>query len=57
MGFPDFLASLRTSFVVLPWLHFQALRRMKLQRERSDGVGQGRLGGISPFFTFMGKED
>ena len=34
------------------WLHFQAH-----QTERSDGVGPGRLGGISFSFRSHGKED
>ena len=45
--FPDFLAWLPARFfVVLPWLHFQALHPMKPQSERRDGVGPGKPGWI-----------
>ena len=44
-------------FAVLLWLHFQALHHTEPQRERSDGVGLGRLGGISSSFGAHGKED
>ena len=44
-------------FVLLPWFNFQALHHMKPQRERSDGVDSGRLGGISPSIHAHGKEE
>ena len=54
---PDFLVGLPPMFctTTVPWLHFQADRRMKPQRERSDGVGgvrPGRLGneGLLPVY-------
>ena len=51
--FPDFLARLPARFCssASPWLHFQALNHIKPQRERRDGVGPGRLGGISSFYA------
>ena len=42
--------------VVKPWILFQALNHMKSQKERSDGVGHGRLGDISFSFHAHGKE-
>ena len=53
-----FLARLpaRHFSTTVPWLHFQALHHMKPQRERRDGVGLGRLGGISASFRAHGKE-
>ena len=45
--FPDFLARLPARFVALPWLHSKhSITCNQPQRERSDGVGLGRLGGI-----------
>ena len=46
---PDFLARQLCS-TTLPCLHFQALHHMTPQMERSDGVGPGRLGGVSCAF-------
>ena len=44
-------------FVVLPWLHFQALHHMKPQRERSDGLVQADLEVFLLLFALMGKKD
>ena len=51
--FPDFLARLPARFcsATVPWLLFQALCHIKVQKERSDGVGRGRVGGIFFFFS------
>ena len=55
--FPDFLARLPARFcsATVPWLLFQALCHIKVQKERSDGVGRGRVGGISSSFRALGK--
>ena len=52
--FPVFLATLPVRFCRTTLASFQALDHMKPQRERSDGVGPCRLGGIS--FRAHGKE-
>ena len=43
-------------FVLLPWLHCEALHQTKPPRARSYGVGPDSLGGISSSFHVHGKE-
>ena len=57
--YPDFFATFPATFcgTTVPWFHFQSLRHMKPQRERSDSVGSGRLGGVSSSIHAHEKEE